>query len=592
MGNKKKRKYEGIFRANEKGYGFVEFEVEDMEDVFIPSKSVNGALNGDTVLINIFKPKTNERRAEGKIVKVLKRDKDTIVGIFQKSRNFGFVVPDDKKFDTDIFISKNKCLNARNNDKVVAKIIKYPEKGKNAEGEIVEVLGNIDLAGVDMLSVIKEFDLPNEFPLPVTLEAMGIPQEIDKKDIKNRKDFRDIHPIFTIDGEDAKDLDDAVFVQKNEDGTYLLEVHIADVSYYVKEDSILDKEAIKRGTSVYMFDRVVPMLPFELSNGICSLNAGEDRFALSCIMEIDSSGNVISSDVCKSVIRVTERMSYTDVYKIITNSDEEIVKKYEKYISCFKDMEELAHILKDRRLKQGYLNLDIPESKIVLDDNGKAIEVKKYELNFANEIIEQFMLTANETVAEKFYWLEAPFIYRVHEEPELEKINEANKFLFNIGYKIKASKDNIRPKVFAEVLEKIKDTEYEKVISTLILRALKIARYEAENKGHFGIASKYYCHFTSPIRRYPDLFIHRIISEYIKNGYHLNEERIQELEGKAIKYAESSSDCEKVATKAEREAEDIKKAEFMEDKIGEEFDGIISSITSFGMFVEIGRAHV
>ncbi len=587
MGNKKKRKYEGIFRANEKGYGFVEFEVEDMEDVFIPSKSVNGALNGDTVLINIFKPKTNERRAEGKIVKVLKRDKDTIVGIFQKSRNFGFVVPDDKKFDTDIFISKNKCLNARNNDKVVAKIIKYPEKGKNAEGEIVEVLGNIDLAGVDMLSVIKEFDLPNEFPLPVTLEAMGIPQEIDKKDIKNRKDFRDIHPIFTIDGEDAKDLDDAVFVQKNEDGTYLLEVHIADVSYYVKEDSILDKEAIKRGTSVYMFDRVVPMLPFELSNGICSLNAGEDRFALSCIMKIDSSGNVISSDVCKSVIRVTERMSYTDVYKIITNSDEEIVKKYEKYISCFKDMEELAHILKDRRLKQGYLNLDIPESKIVLDDNGKAIEVKKYELNFANEIIEQFMLTANETVAEKFYWLEAPFIYRVHEEPELEKINEANKFLFNIGYKIKASKDNVRPKAFAEVLEKIKDTEYEKVISTLILRALKIARYEAENKGHFGIASKYYCHFTSPIRRYPDLFIHRIISEYIKNGYHLNEEHIQELEGKAIKYAESSSDCEKVATKAEREAEDIKKAEFMEDKIGEEFDGIISSITSFGMFVEL-----
>ncbi|MCX4303742.1 MAG: ribonuclease R [Clostridia bacterium] len=587
MGNKKKRKYEGIFRANEKGYGFVEFEVEDMEDVFIPSKSVNGALNGDTVLINIFKPKTNERRAEGKIVKVLKRDKDTIVGIFQKSRNFGFVVPDDKKFDTDIFISKNKCLNARNNDKVVAKIIKYPEKGKNAEGEIVEVLGNIDLAGVDMLSVIKEFDLPNEFPLPVTLEAMGIPQEIDKKDIKNRKDFRDIHPIFTIDGEDAKDLDDAVFVQKNEDGTYLLEVHIADVSYYVKEDSILDKEAIKRGTSVYMFDRVVPMLPFELSNGICSLNAGEDRFALSCIMKIDSSGNVISSDVCKSVIRVTERMSYTDVYKIITNSDEEIVKKYEKYISCFKDMEELAHILKDRRLKQGYLNLDIPESKIVLDGNGKAIEVKKYELNFANEIIEQFMLTANETVAEKFYWLEAPFIYRVHEKPELEKINEANKFLFNIGYKIKASKDNIRPKAFAEVLEKIKDTEYEKVISTLILRALKIARYEAENKGHFGIASKYYCHFTSPIRRYPDLFIHRIISEYIKNGYHLNEEHIQELEGKAIKYAESSSDCEKIATKAEREAEDIKKAEFMEDKIGEEFDGIISSITSFGMFVEL-----
>lgn len=587
MGKKKKRKYEGIFRANEKGYGFVEFESEEMEDVFIPSKSVNGALNGDTVQINIFKPKTKERRAEGKIVKILKRDKDTVVGIFQKSRSFGFVVPDDKRFDTDIFISKNKCMNARNNDKVVAKIIKYPEKGKNAEGEIIEVLGNVDLAGVDMLSVVKEFDLPNEFPLPVTLEAMGAPKEVEKKAMKGRKDFRDIHPLFTIDGEDAKDLDDAVYVEKKEEGTYLLEVHIADVSHYVVEGSELDKEAIRRGTSVYMFDRVIPMLPVELSNGICSLNAGQDRLALSCIMEIDSNGVVISSDICKSIIKVTERMTYTNVYKIITNSDAEVVKRYEKYVDCFKAMEELATILKDRRLKQGYLNLDIPESKIILDENGKAIEVKKYELNFANEMIEQFMLTANETVAEKFYWLEAPFIYRVHEEPDLDKVNETNKFLFNIGYKIKASKDNIKPKAFSEIIEKIKGTEYEKVISTLILRSLKIARYEAENKGHFGIASKYYCHFTSPIRRYPDLFIHRVISEYIKEGYNVEDARLQELYNKAIKYAESSSDAEKLATKAEREAEDIKKAEFMEDKIGQEYDGIISSITSFGMFVEL-----
>ena len=587
MGNKKKRKYDGIFRANEKGFGFVEFESEDMEDVFIPAKSVNGALNGDTVQINIFKPKTKERRAEGKIVKILKRDKDTVVGIFQKSKSFGFVVPDDKKFDTDIFISKNKCMNARNNDKVVAKIIKYPEKGKNAEGEIIEVLGNVDLAGVDMLSVVKEFDLPNEFPLPVTLEAMGAPKKVEKKAMKGRKDFRDIHPLFTIDGEDAKDLDDAVYVKKNEDGPYLLEVHIADVSHYVLEGSKLDKEAIRRGTSVYMFDRVIPMLPVELSNGICSLNAGEDRLALSCIMEIDKNGIVVYSDVCKSIIKVTERMSYTNVYKIITNSDAEVVKRYEKYVDDFKAMEELATILKERRLKQGYLNLDIPESKIILDENGKAIEVKKYELTFANEMIEQFMLTANETIAEKFYWLEAPFIYRVHEEPDLDKVNETNKFLFNIGYKIKASKDNIKPKAFAEVLDKIKDTEYEKVISTLILRSLKIARYEAENKGHFGIASKYYCHFTSPIRRYPDLFIHRVISEYIASGYNVDEARLQELYGKAIKYAESSSDSEKLATKAEREAEDIKKAEFMEDKIGEEYDGIISSITSFGMFVEL-----
>lgn len=587
MGNKRKKKYTGIFRANEKGYGFVEFEEEEFEDVFIPFKSVNGALNGDTVQINIYKQKTADRRAEGKIVKVLKREKDTVVGIFQKSRNFGFVIPDDKKFDTDIFISKNKCMNARNNDKVVVKITKYPEKDKNAEGEIIEVLGNVDLAGVDMLSVIKEFKLPNEFPPLATAEARAIEQKISKKGIKNRRDFRGVYPIFTIDSEDAKDLDDAISVRKTDEGTYLLDVHIADVSYYVKEGSPLDAEAIVRGTSVYMFDRVIPMLPIELSNGICSLNAGEDRFALSCIMEIDKNGNVISSDICKSIINVSERMSYTDVYKIITGSDEKVLKHYEKYVDCFKVMEELAQILKDRRLKQGYLNLDIPESKIVLDKNGRAIEVKKYEINFANEIIEQFMLTANETIAEKFYWLEAPFIYRVHEEPDLDKIKETNKFLFNIGYKIKASQDNIRPKAFSEVLDKIKGTEYEKVISTLILRSLKVARYEAENKGHFGIASKYYCHFTSPIRRYPDLFIHRVISEYLDKGFNLSEDRIIELSARSNRYAESSSECEKIATKAEREAEDIKKAEFMEDKIGQEYEGIISSITSFGMFVEL-----
>ena len=483
-------------------------------------------------------------------------------------------------------MQKNKCKNAKNNDKVIAKITKYPEKGKNAEGEIIEVLGSLDQAGIDMLSVIKEYNLPEDFSNFVLLDAQSIPQKIDEEDIKNRKDLRD-NIIFTIDGEDAKDLDDAVAVSKNEEGNYLLDVHIADVSYYVKENSKLDKEAIKRGTSIYMMDRVIPMLPLELSNGICSLNEGEDRYALSCSMEIDKNGNVISSDVYKSVIRVTRRMSYTDVYKIITGQDEEVLKRYEKYITNFKLMEELAHILKDKRLLHGYLNLDIPESKIVLDKNGKVVDVKKYETTFANEIIEQFMLTANETIAEKFYWLEAPFIYRVHEEPDYDKIQETNRFLFNIGQKIKANKDNIKPKAFSDVLEKLKGTEYEKVISTLILRTLKVARYESENKGHFGIASKYYCHFTSPIRRYPDLFIHRVISEYLNNNYNLPEERLEELQEKATKYADSSSNAEKIATKAEREAEDIKKAEYMENKVGEEYDGIVSSITSFGMFVEL-----
>ncbi len=581
----KKSKLNGIFRANSKGFGFVQIEGRE-EEVFISSKNINGALDGDTVTLAIIKEKDKDRKAEAKITKVVKREKDTVVGIFQKSRNFGFVVPDDKKFATDIFISKNKCKNAKTNDKVIAKITKYPEKGKNAEGEIIEVLGNINQAGIDMLSVIKEFDIPNEFPSFVIEEAKNIKQEIDKNDIKNRRDFRE-DIIFTIDGEDAKDLDDAISVSKNENGNYNLNVHIADVSYYVKENSKLDKEAIKRGTSVYMFDRVIPMLPFELSNGICSLNAGEDRFALSCIMEVNDNGEVVSSDVCKSVIRVTERMTYTNVNKILNNLDEEVTKRYSKYIEKFKFMENLAKILKERRLRQGYLNLDIPESKIILDENGKCIEVKKYEVSFANEIIEQFMLLANEVIAEKFYWLEAPFIYRVHEEPDIDKVKETNRFLFNIGYRIKVSNDTVKPKAFSDVLEKIKGTEYEKVISTLILRSLKIARYESENKGHFGIASKYYCHFTSPIRRYPDLFIHRVISEYLSCGYNMKDERKEELELKATKYAETSSDMEKVATKAEREAENIKKAEFMEDKIGNEYFGIISSITAFGMFVEL-----
>ena len=583
--NKKKQRLTGKFCANEKGFGFISID-EEKEDIFVPSKSVNGALDGDTVQFIVYKQKEGDKKAEARIVKIVKREKETVVGTFQKSKNFGFVVPDDKSFNTDIFIPKKKCREAKNDDKVLVYITKYPSKGKNAEGEIMEILGNMNEAGVDLLSVVKEFGLNNEFPTEVLNYVETIPQKIEEKDIKNRRDFRKDR-VFTIDGEDAKDLDDAIHVEKLENGNYKLDVHIADVSNYVKEDSVLDKEAVLRGTSVYMFDRVIPMLPFELSNGICSLNAGENRFALSCLMEIDEKGRVVSSDVCKSVIKVTERMTYTDVNKIINNEDEKVLKRYEPYIQDFKLMEELARILKTRRVTNGYLNLEIPESKIVLDKDGKCIDVHKYETTFANEIIEQFMLTANETIAEKFYWLEAPFIYRVHEEPDYDKIQETNKFLFNIGYKIKASKDNIKPKAFSEVLDKIKGTEYEKVISTLILRALKVARYESENKGHFGIASSYYCHFTSPIRRYPDLFIHRVISEYIKDDYNVPEEKLQDFTAKANKYAETSSDCEKVATKAEREAEDIKKAEFMESKIGEEFDGIISSVTSFGMFVEL-----
>ena len=518
--------------------------------------------------------------------KIFELEKDTIVGTYQKSRNFGFVIPDDKKLGTDIFVSKKDNLKAKNNQKVVVQITKMPKEDKSAEGKIIEIIGYIDQAGVDMMSLIKEHDLPYEFPEQVLNEAKKISQEVDKEDIKNRRDLRN-QEIFTIDGDDAKDLDDAVNVEKLDNGNYILGVHIADVSHYVKEGSFLDKEAIIRGTSVYMLDRVIPMLPVELSNGICSLNAGKDRFAISCIMEINQKGQVVSSDIFKSVINVTQRMSYKNVQKILDNSDLEVVKKYNKYINHFKAMEELGHILKNRRAKDGSLNLDIPETKVILDENGYAVDITKYELCFANEIIEQFMLTANETVAEKFYWLEAPFIYRVHEVPDMEKVTELNKFLFNLGYRVKCGKEEVHPTAFADVLEKIKGKPEKMVISNLVLRTLKVARYESENKGHFGIASKYYCHFTSPIRRYPDLFIHRIISKYLKKGYNLSDEEIEKYSSQATKYAESSSEREKIAQKVERESVDIKMAEYMEKHIGEEYDGIISSIMSFGVFVEL-----
>ena len=577
--------YEGYFRKNARGYGFVRIEGQE-DEIFIAKENSLNALNGDHVLIEITEEKNKIKSAEGKVVRILKREKDTLVGTFQNSKIFGFVVPDDKNFGTDIFISKKNFGKAKNNQKVLVKITKYPQNGKKAEGKIVEVLGNMNDAGVDMLSIIKEYKLPAKFSEQVKEEAIKCGNEINRSEISKRVDLRD-KKIFTIDGEDAKDLDDAVRVEKLKNGNYKLEVHIADVSYYVKENSLLDQEALIRGTSIYMLGNVIPMLPKELSNGICSLNAGEDRFTLSCVMEIDTKGNVVSSEIYKGVICVTERMSYTDVQKILDKSDEAVLEKYSKYTQDFEIMEELAKILKARRIENGYLNLDIPESKIELDIEGKAVKIGKYETTFANEIIEQFMLTANEAVAEKFYWLDAPFIYRVHEEPDIDKVNELNKFLYNFGLKIKANKDNVYPKEFAKVLEEIKGKEEERVISTLILRTLKLAKYEPENKGHFGIASKYYCHFTSPIRRYPDLFIHRVISKYLENNYILDDEDIIRLKKQSEDRSKQSSEREKVATEVERDAEKMKKAEYMEDKIGEEYEGIISSITPFGMFVEL-----
>lgn len=537
-------------------------------------------------------------------------ENDSIVGIYKKSRNFGFVVPNDKTLGEDIYIPKKKCAGAKNNQVVVVKIDKKSDKDKRPEGTIIEILGKMDEAGVDMLSLIKEYKLPNEFPQPVIDEALQISQTIDEKNIAQRVDLRN-EEIFTIDGEDAKDLDDAVNVKKNDDGTYTLGVHIADVSYYVKSGSKLDKEAIKRGTSIYMMDRVIPMLPKELSNGICSLNENQDRFTISVIMKINEKGKVVESRIFKSVIKTTRRMNYHDVNDLflwedikqgrleiedkITAEEYERIKntanKYSQFIEHFLRMRELKDILKKRRDLNGSLNLNIPESKIILNKNGVAVDVQKYDYLESNEVIEQFMLTVNETVAESFYYVQAPFIYRNHETPEMEKIDELNKFLFGLGYKIRGIKkddeSSVHPKAFAQVLDEVNGKPEEKVVSNLILRTLKVAKYESENKGHFGIASKCYCHFTSPIRRYPDLFIHRVISSYLKHDYNINDELREKYGIEAVKYAESSSERERVAQKVERDAEKIKKAEYMQKKIGEQYDGVVSGVTQFGMFVEL-----
>ncbi len=575
---------EGNFKKNAKGFGFVNIGEED--EIYISKENTNNALNGDIVLVEILEEKNKLKKAEGKIKRIIKHEKDTIVGTFQNNRNFGFVVPDDKNFGTDIFISKSNFGKARNGHKVLVEITKYPKNDKKAEGKIIEILGKPNEAGVDMLSLIKEYRLPSRFPEPVVKEAQKFGDKIEEKDIQKRIDNRkDI--IFTIDGEDAKDLDDAVRVTKMENENYRLDVHIADVSHYVKENSLLDNEALIRGTSIYMLGRVIPMLPRELSNGLCSLNAGQDRFTLSCSMEINKEGKVVSSEVYKGIINVKERMNYHDVQKILDKSDTDVLERYKPYIKDFETMAELATILKNRRMEQGYLNLDIPESKIDLDINGKVINIGKYETSFSNEIIEQFMLIANETIAEKFYWLQAPFIYRVHEDPNIDKVKELNKFLFNFGMNIKISNEKVYPTEFSKILEQIKGKEEEKVVSNLILRTLKVAKYESENKGHFGIASKYYCHFTSPIRRYPDLFIHRIISKYLDNNYDVPEKWIEDYMQKAEDRARESSEREKIATKVERESEDLKKAEYMEGKIGEEYEGIVSSVTQFGIFVEL-----
>lgn len=572
----------GIFSGTTRGFGFVKIEGEEGEDIFIPESETKGALNKDRVQIAIFEEQSGKRR-EGSVISILERNVTELVGTFQKSKNFGFVIPDNTKFNSDIFIPKEHTKGAVNGHKVLVQLTDYGSETKNPEGKIAKIIGHINDPGVDVVSVILENGLPTEFPDEVMKQVERIGEEVSSADIGGRVDLRNLQTV-TIDGEDAKDLDDAITISKQGD-IYLLGVHIADVSNYVTEGSPLDKEALKRGTSVYLVDRVIPMLPHKLSNGICSLNAGSDRLALSCMMEIDEKGNVVGHRIAETVINVDRRMTYTSVKKILEDHDEAERKEYEELVPMFELMLELANILREKRRKRGSIDFDFPESKITLDSDGRPTEIKPYERNKATKIIEDFMLIANETVAEDFFWQELPFVYRSHENPDLEKIQKLSIFINNFGYTMRIGQEEIHPKELQKLLIKIDGKPEEALISRLTLRSMKQAKYTTTCDGHFGLSTKYYCHFTSPIRRYPDLQIHRIIKENLRGG--LKEKRINHYENILNEVARQSSLTERRADESEREVEKLKKVEYMSQFIGQTFEGVISGVTSWGMYVEL-----
>ena len=583
----------GTLQAHAKGYGFLIPEKEGEKDVFIPSSCINGAMNGDKILVQITREDKNGKKREGEVCQIIERGNSKIIGVYEDSKNFGFVVAEDTRINQDIFIPKRDRNGAKEGDIVVAKITKWPDKRRSPEGEIIEVLGQKGDKGLDILTIIKKFGLPEEFPQKVLDYANTIEETIEEKEIKRRTDLRDVKMV-TIDGEDAKDLDDAVSIERLENGRYKLGVHIADVTHYVREKNPLDKEALKRATSVYLIDRVIPMLPKKLSNGICSLNPRVDRLALSCFMIIDNKGKVLDHEIMESVIRTNERMTYTDVTKILRDNDEELINRYSDLVDDFKAMEELCNILNAKRAKRGAIDFEFEESKIILDPLGKPIDIKPYEREIANRIIEEFMLVCNETVAEEMFWANLPFVYRIHEEPDEEKLQKFKEFIYNLGYAMRWNGE-IKPRNLQEILDKVKGKKEETVVSTLLLRSMMQARYSPECTGHFGLAAKYYCHFTSPIRRYPDLQIHRIIKEYL-NGK-IDEKRTKKLTTLVDYAAKQSSEMERTAQQAEREVDDLKKAEYMLNRLGEEFEGIVSSVTSFGMFVELpntieGLVHI
>ena len=583
----------GILQAHTKGFGFLIPEEEGQKDVFIPSNCMKGAINGDKIAVKVTREDTHTRKREGEVVEIIERNTTTVVGIYEDSKNFGFVISEDTRISRDIYIPKRDRNGAQDGDVVTVKITKWPEGNKKPEGVVTEILGKKGDRGIDILIIIKKLGLPEEFSAKVLKYAEGISEEIDESEYKGRRDLRDIRMV-TIDGEDAKDLDDAVSIERLPNGNYKLGVHIADVSHYVRENNPLDKEALKRATSVYLIDRVIPMLPKKLSNGICSLNPKVDRLTLSCIMEIDHKGKVVDHEIVESVIRTNERMTYTDVTKILEDNDPELIKRYDYLVDDFKTMEELCKILRAKRTKRGAIDFEIAEAKIILNELGKPIEIKPYDRAISNRMIEEFMLVANETVAEHMFWTHLPFVYRIHENPDDEKLTKFKEFIYNLGYNINWTEE-IRPKTLQDIIEKVKGKSEETVVNTLLLRSMMQARYAPECTGHFGLAAQYYCHFTSPIRRYPDLQIHRIIKEYLHGK--IDEKRTNKLKNIVGQAAKQSSEMERKAQDAEREVDDLKKAEYMQDRIGEEFEGVISSVTSFGVFVELpstieGLVHI
>lgn len=571
----------GTFISNAKGFGFVEVE-DSTEDYYIPENRVNGAFHQDTVSIRLL-PGQRGKRQEAEVVSIVCRSIETVVGTYQKSKNFGFVIPDNTKMAQDIFIAKEHTNGAVDGHKVVVRLTSYGGPDKNPEGIITEILGHINDPGVDILSIVKGFDLPMEFTEKQLKQAERASRDVSEADREGRLDLRDVMMV-TIDGEDAKDLDDAVSLTMDENG-YHLGVHIADVSNYVQENSALDKEALKRGTSVYLVDRVIPMLPHTLSNGICSLNEKEDRLAQSCLMDINEKGEVVDYRIAETVINVNRRMSYSVVAKILETHDEACCAEYKELVGMFEQMAELAGILRERRKKRGSIDFDFQESKIILDANGKPTDIKPYERNVATRLIEDFMLIANETVAAHFYWLEAPFVYRTHEAPDPEKIKKLALFISNFGYRLKTSAEEVHPKELQKLLASIEGTDEEGLISRLTLRSMKQARYSPDCTGHFGLACQYYCHFTSPIRRYPDLQIHRIIKDYLRGR--LTEDKMEHYRSILDNVCKKSSELERRADEAERETEKCKKAQYMADRIGEHFTGVISGVTAWGIYVEL-----